>query len=156
MLRDEPTFSEVSELARYIPSEWRKRRNHPAPAAYQRKDNEKYLSVNSTEVETINQIAQTYAARFESGTRLIAIACPTVASYNEAATSKRVGIAISFNGTTSNWEFQEGGKPAVAYMHRGSDADKSHCGVEFVRIFDDSSDFWFAVRVARSATYRMV
>ncbi len=155
MLRDEPTFSETSELARYILPEWRKRRrNRPAPAAYQRKDNEKYLSVNSTEVETIKQIARTYATKFESGTRPVAIACPKIASYNEAA--EKVGIAVSFNGTTSEWEFQEGGKPAVAYRHRRSEGNKSHCGVEFVRVFDDRSDFCFAVRVARSATYKMI
>jgi hypothetical protein len=154
MLRDKPTFAEPSELARYIPSEWCKRKNRPASAAYQRKDNEEYLSVNSTEVETINQIAQTYATKFESGTRPVAIACPKVASYNEAA--DKVGIAISFNGTTNDWEFQEGGKLAVAYKHRRSEVNNSHCGVEFVRVFDDRSDFCFAVRVARSATYKTI
>ncbi len=100
MLLDEPTFVEKSELARYIPYEWRNRNNRPAPAAYQRKDNEKYLSVNSTEVETINQIAQTYATKFESGTRPVSVACPKVANYNEAA--DQVGIAISFNAATNN------------------------------------------------------
>ncbi len=154
MLSDEPTFSNSSELVRYIPSEWCKRKNHPASTAYQRKDNEKYLSVNSTEVETIKQIAQTYATKFESGTRPVAIACPKIASYNEAA--EKVGIAVSFNGTTSEWEFQEGSKPAVAYRHRRSEVNKSHCGVEFIRAFDDVSAFRFAVRVAKSATYRMV
>ena len=73
MLRDEPTFSEASELARYVPPEWCRRKNRPAPAAYQRKDNEKYLSVNSTEVETTNQIAEIYATKFESDTRPVAI-----------------------------------------------------------------------------------
>ena len=154
MLLDEPTFVEKSELARYIPSEWRNRNNRPAPAAYQRKDNEKYLSVNSTEVETINQIAQTYATKFESGTRPVSVACPKVASYNEAA--DQVGIVISFDATTNNWEFQERGTLAVAYKYRRSEGNRSHCGVEYVKAFDDMSDFRFAVRIARSATYKML
>lgn len=154
MLRDKPTFKGSSGLARYIPSDCRHRNNHPAPAAYQKKDNEDHLSVNSTEVETINQIAQTYATKFEAEMRPVAVACPKVASYSAAA--DKVGVTITFNRATDYWEFQEGGAATVAYKHRSRENNKSHCGVEYVRIFDDPKDFRFAVRVARSAKYKMI
>ncbi len=154
MLRDKPTFKESCGLVRYIDLEFRNRNNRPATGAYQRKQNEDHLSVNSDEVETINQIAQTYATQFESGIRPVAVACPKVAEYNEAAI--RVGITISFNTATKNWEFKDGGAPTEAYSHRKKQDNKSHCGVEYVRVFDDRDDFRYAVRLARSVTYRMI
>lgn len=154
MLRDQPTFNEPSRLVRYIPPEFRNRNNRPAVGAYQKKENEDYLSVNSDELETVNQIAQNFASQFEADNRPVAVSYPTVANYNDAA--GKVGVMISFNNATQNWEFREGAGLVVAYKHRSKKSNKSHCGIEYVRVFDALSDFRYAVRVARSTTYRMV
>lgn len=154
MLLDKPIFKETSGLVRYIPAEFRKRNNRPATAAYRRKENEDYLSVNSDEVETHNQIAQVYATLFESGVRPVSVACPKVVDYNECA--EQVGVTITFNSVTKDWEFQGGGVSVAAYSHRRQDHNKSHCGIEYVRMFSDLIDFRFAVRLSRSTTYKML
>lgn len=154
MLRKKPTFKATSVLARYIYPEFRHANGRPATGAYQRKVNEDHLSVNSTEVETIKQIAQTYAEIFESSFRPVAVAAPIVADYNESA--KKVGVTISQNSTSNDWKFQDTDELSVAYRHRGREGNRSHCGVEFVRAFSDIQDFKFAVRIKQTATYKMV
>lgn len=154
MLRDKPTFRGSSGLARYIPSEYRNRKFRVATGAFQRTEDENHLSINSDEVETINQIAQTYALKFESGMRPVAVACPKLESYNDAAS--KAGITIVFNDVKDIWEFQEGTMVSEAYRFWSKTNNKSHCGVEYVRAFDDQSDFRFAVRISRAAKYRKI
>ena len=154
MLLKKPTFKESEKLARYIDPEYRNPRNLPATGAYQRQENEDYLSVNSTEVETVRSIAQTYANIFNLGNRPVAVACPEIAAYNESA--EKVGITLSFNTETGYWEFEEAGSTTFAYKHYKARTNASHCGVEYIRKFDDRADFRFAVRVAQSATYKMI
>jgi hypothetical protein len=157
MLRSQPLFKETSKLARYIEPDFRRtsgRTKLPKPGAYQKKLNEDHLSVNSLEVETAGQIAQTYAERFEQGRRPVAIASPNIRSFNGAAGS--VGLSITFDTATGTWNFMDGGIRSAAYLHRPKNNNVSHSGVEFVRTLHDFAEFKFAVRVAKSATYRMV
>ena len=156
MLRDIPTFRKASKLARYIENEFQNLRNRPAVAAYQKKYGETYLSVNSIEVETVRQIAQFYADTIKKGPRPVAIASPTVADYNSAASD--VGIMLQFNKQNNCWEFTNYGTRELAYQHRPrkNNENKSHCGIEYVRIFNDQMDFRFATRMANAATYRNV
>ena len=156
MRRDIPTFKESSHLARYIGKEFRNLGNRPAAGAYQKKEGETYLSVNSTEVETARQIAQFYSDTIEKGPRPIAIASPIVSDYNRAASDS--GIMLKFDEQKKYWEFYNHGAYEPAYRHRPgkNKENKSHCGIEFVRILSDRMDFQFAVRMARAATYKMV
>lgn len=154
MLIDVPKFRESSSLLRYVEPEHRGRNNRPKVGAYRRKEDEDHLSVNSDEVETENQIAATFAAKFHGGSRPVSISGPTVADYNAAAES--VGMSVSFDAAKGCWVFGRGGDRSEAYKHRPKSGNRSHCGVEYIRTFDDLSDFKFAVRMARSATYRLV
>lgn len=151
MLLDEPTFDAASGLARYIHPDYRGRRNQrrPQPGAFQAREDESYLSVNSTEVETLGQIAGTYAVKFEKGRRPVAIATPKVEQYNEAASG--VGLRITYNENAEAWEF---GDAMKAYKHWWKEGNKSHCGVEYVQSFGDQQGFNFAVRMIGAANYR--
>lgn len=152
MLRDYPTFSASSRLARYIDPEFRRTRNkRPQPGAYQKLEDDDYLSVNSTEVKTLGQIADTYAKKFEKGQRPVAIACPTVEQYNAAANG--VGLTITYNDGAEAWEF---GGAIRAYKHWPKTGNESHCGVEYVRIFRGRQDLNFAVRMGNAVTYKDV
>lgn len=151
-MRDKPTFGAKTKLARYIDPDFRRpQKKHPKRGAYQRKLGETYLSVNSTEVESIKQIAQIYANQFEQGSRRVGIASPTVDKYNAAA--KAVGINLIYHSAKQVWEF---GSSKAAYTHRSFKKNKSHCGVEYVEIFEDYQDHRFAVRMSKAATYKMV
>ena len=153
MLHRKPAFVEGSKLTRYIHPDFRGRKNRPKPAAYQLTENEEYLSVNSTEVQTVNQIAEVYATIFEQNRHPIAIACPTLASYNEAATG--VGLEITYNDSTKCWEFRKGSGWSTAYRHWRKAGNASHCGVQYLGALSDRDGFHFAVRMHRVATYQM-
>ena len=156
MLLSKPTFRESTHLARYIRREYRKASgNRPKTGAFQKVPNETSLSVNSTEVETLNQIARTFAIKFEDGRRPVAISTPKISDYNKAATSRGVSVQIIFDDTAKVWKFQEFGQSALAYKHDKRTDNKSHCGIEYIRIFDDRADFNSAVRMAKAATYKM-
>lgn len=152
MLRKNPTFAAGCHLARYIDPEYRRSpKKPPKPGAYQRKLDETFLSVNSTEVETVSQIAQIYADKFEQGNRPVGIALPTVAKYNLVA--QAVGVILTYNGAKQVWEF---GASRVAYRHRPSANNNSHCGVEYTESLADFYDFRFALRMAKAATCKLV
>ena len=149
-----PRFGKRSVLCRYIDREYRKRNNRPNPNAYRLTPNEKYLSVNSLEIHTRNQVAAIYAEKFENGNRPVALAEPTVSIYNAAASE--VGVTVAYNSDAGYWHFSENGNATPAYLHHGREHNESHCGVEFVRALDDFKEFQFSVRMAKSKTYKSV
>lgn len=149
-----PTFKQRSILTRYIDREYRGKKNRPKRGAYQRSEGEKYLSVNSLEIHTRNQVAAIYAEIFENGNRPVALTEPRVSNYN--AVANEVGVTVRYNAVAGYWEFHENGLSAPAYRHHVRTRNESHCGVEFVRAFDDYKEFQFAIRMAKSKTYKLV
>lgn len=149
-----PTFKERSVLFRYIDPEFRSRKNRPKAGSYQLSSAEKELSVNSGEMATTRQVAQVYADNFEGGQRPVALSGCRLAQYNDGGIAS--GAGITFNDKTMCWEFIESGNARDAYKHDPKFNNPSHCGVQFLRILDDHKQFKFAVRLARSATYKMV
>ena len=148
---EDPKFRASDKLARYIHPEFRRANgNRPKLGAYLKSENEKYLSVNSLEIETINQVADTYAKKFETGQRPVAIAAPTVSDYNDAA--HVADIEITFNSTKKIWEYNYQGSRA-AYKHYRADNNISHCGVEYVEKFNKYQNFKYSRRMAMKDTY---
>ncbi len=149
-----PTFKEISVLTRYIHPEFRGKNNRPKPSAYQRSHSERYLSVNSLEIHSLKQVAAIYADIFENENRPVALTQPSVSDYNGVA--GQVGVIINYNASAGYWEFHESDILTPAYLHHARVRNESHCGVEFVRVFDDFQEFRFAGRMARSKTYKFV
>lgn len=149
-----PSFRERSILARYVHVEYRGKNNRPKPSAYRRSPGEKYLSVNSLEIHTRNQVAAIYADIFENGNRPVTLTEPMVSNYN--ARAREVGVTVSYNADDGHWQFDENGIATPAYLHHLKPHNESHCGVEFVRIFDDFKEFQFSIRMVRSRTYKFV
>lgn len=154
MASQTPSFRERSVLSRYIDREYRGKNNRPNPNAYRRTPNEKYLSVNSLEIQKRKQVAAIYAHIFENGNRPVAFAEPTVSNYNAAASE--VGVTVDYNAHAGYWQFSENANATPAYLHHWRENNESHCGVEFVRVLDDFKEFRFSLRMARSKTYKFV
>lgn len=149
-----PRFRERDKLARYIDPDYRGKNGRPKLAAYQLTDNEDSLSVNSLEIESVRQVAATYATKFENGHRPVAIASPQISQFNAAAGAVRVNI--SYDSIIGCWIFHDSGKYSEAYRFDDKKTNKSHCGVEFARIFDEYQEFLFAGRMAKACKYRLV
>lgn len=149
------TFREHSILTRYIRQEYRgRKKNRPKPSAYQRAPKEQHLSVNSTDIHSVRQIAAIYADIFENGNRPVALTQPRVSDYNFAA--DHVGLTVTYNEPKGRWEFFEHNAVTPAYLHHARERNESHCGVEFVRALADFKEFQFATRMAKSKTYKMI
>jgi hypothetical protein len=151
-----PRFSLKSELARHISIDKRLKGNRPAVAAFidppSEDPSKEYLSVNSLEVEAVEEIADYYRERFQKGAGDVAVSTIKVFEFNEAG--RKSGLDLSYDSGTSMWNFLEKGAKKAAYMHRptggGRDSLKSqsHCGVEFVRLLDEYAQSKFARRLS--------
>lgn len=149
----EPTFARQSEMTRYVPVVQRLKGNRPSSVAFKANPGEDYLSVNSLEVETLQSILIYYKKEIRENCEEVAYCRHKVADYNKGAKSARVDI--SFNRISSCWEYAgpEGQEPA--YKHRPVSprayrlGSRSHCGVEFIKIFDAIAEKRFAKRMAR-------
>jgi hypothetical protein len=152
-LQGVPTFGAGSLLCRYVDSDGGRRRR-ATYADFMPNPGDDHLSVNSLEVETKRMIALYYAAAFQANLRPVGICTRPVRKYNEVA--KKSQCTIAFNTTGRLWEFTDrDGKSAQAYKHRPVRAthtypfsSESHCGVEFVRAFEELQLRHFARRLA--------
>ena len=79
---------------------------------------------------------------------------PMVSNYN--ARAREVGVTVNYNADDGHWQFDENGIATPAYLRHLKPHNESHCGVEFVRIFDDFKEFQFSIRMVRSRTYKFV
>jgi hypothetical protein len=160
------TAARKSELAHYIDPLSRQGDNHAAFSAFllnprdREKPDEAHLSVNATEVETIAQIAGTYREMFQSGTGEVAICTHKVRRYVDCG--RKAGIQIT--NPSNAWVFQSSAGQLPAFRHRpghavprkGIPANKSHCGVEFVRELNNLQERQFARRLAKKPKFHLV
>ena len=150
--RKAPTFAAKSELYRYADCEGGRRRRAlytdflPNPG-------DEHLSVQSPEIQSREEICRYYSAALNSGASPVGVCVHQVRKYSEVG--RKSGIDVTFNRSTAIWEFNEKGKPTPAYVHRPVHSRPSfphscpsHCGVEFVRAFDELQSRRFARRMA--------
>lgn len=144
MPRPKPFFAEKSELARYVDQDEIKNGGRVSSAAFTPNPDEPYLSVNSVELESYDEIAKYYSQIFSSGSGEVAIACRNIAKYNDVA--RGVGISISWNAADNTWEYGSFEGQKEAYKHRPTPISYSHCGVEFI---NDSVEKLTLKKIAR-------
>jgi hypothetical protein len=143
-VKAKPAFDGSAELTRYIDVRNRLRGNFADSAAFYTAAGEGFLSVNSTEVERTQTIANRYCQKFESADAAVCIF--KVAQCNGAA--RDAGIPVSPHPVFA-WSFPENAAAAAAYRHYWDVANPSHCGIEFVRIMTDDSEARFARRMVK-------
>lgn len=153
-----PTFAARQQLARYIDEINRLSGNRPAPAAFMDLPSpgasNHRLSVNSLEVESIRQVAAYHRWRAAPANGRVALCVHKVHDYNEAA--KKAGVTVSYNKSSSQWEFADRSRAEVAYRHRLVPAHNnpvgspSHCGVEYLRIMKANDAAKFARRLTKA------
>ena len=155
----EPTFSEKSELTHHIDEAQRYSDNRPAPAAFQRNPGETYLSVNSLEVEKLDDIARYYQVELQKDSLPVAICVHKVAVYNDAG--QKAGARIVRNRMSDAWEYVAGGSVRPAYKHRPVPShgarlpSPSHSGVEFLEILDELAERKFARLIAKKRKFHV-
>jgi hypothetical protein len=128
-----PSFAARTELALYVDPDDLGRGGRVSSTAFLPNPDDKYLSVNSLELESIETIAAYYQERFKGGVGQVAIAHRKVWDYTDAG--RFAGLSIDFNKTVGKWEYDTGHGLADAYKHiRQTRVPKSnsHCGVQFI------------------------
>jgi hypothetical protein len=153
-VRPKPTFPAKSHLCRYIDRD-EKHGKRASYGAFMPNPGDDHLSVNSLEVETLQQIAEYYGGALGNEDGNVAVCIHTVLEYSDSG--KKAGCWIEFNRAASAWEFSEiNGLRAAAYRHRPVHhsegfpyASWSHCGVEFVRVLADVKLRQFARRLTK-------
>lgn len=143
--RPVPTFGDRKDLARYVDQDEIKTGGRVSSAAFMPTDIDEYLSVNSNELEGIDEIATYFRNTFQNGDGSVAIACRKVVEFNLAARSAGLVIRES-NNNASKWEFLDHTTYVNAYKHRPTKLSYSHCGVEFI---NSSSDELTIKKIAR-------
>lgn len=137
-----PRFTQNKELSRYIlPDDIKKSR--VSTPAFMPLEGDKYFSVNSLELETIDEIASYYRKKFTiNNNESVAIATRKVSKFCDAG--RFIGIKITYDKTTSKWLFVKNNVEIDAYLHRPSTTRScpslSHCGVEFINAELDYRD----------------
>ncbi len=165
----EPNFAESSRLARYVFKEHRLAGNRAAVAAFE-PDHLKssdpiansHLSVNSTEVESLKEIADFHRQNWQEGRGKAALSVHKIFDYCDSA--RKSSVPITLNGASGIWEFADyDSKTAPAFRYRpvkptskNSLGSKSHCGVEFVRAFDEYRSTQFARRLAGKSKFHLL
>jgi hypothetical protein len=127
--RKTPVFKLKSELARYVDND-ELQGGRVSSSAFVPNPSEDYLSVNSIEVEPLNDIATYYCGLFKNGIGTVAIACRKVSEYNEAA--KKSGIRIIFSQEECTWKCKLNDDCNDAYKYRPTRESNSHSGVEYL------------------------
>jgi len=113
-------------------------------AAFIPNPGESYLSVNSTEIEPLNDIAVAYRGIFKNGKGPVAVVCRKVSDYNSAA--RNAGIRISFCKVECKWKYYTSMMIKDAYKYRPTHKSYSHCGVEYL---GDDTDYSIIKKIAR-------
>jgi hypothetical protein len=149
-----PTFGERTNLVRRIDPEHQLPGRYIDSAAFYADlgpPRETYLSVNSTEIQKVRDIARRYAGT--SNMASVAVGIFQIAVSNEAA--KDSGVVVAKHSEFA-WSFDDSGRAAPAYHHRGYSGNSSHCGIEFIRVMDDDTESRFARRMAKRRRYQLV
>ncbi|KAB7741520.1 hypothetical protein F2P47_03685 [Parvibaculum sedimenti] len=152
-----PTFSGKKQLVRYIDKVHRLKNRRPAVAAFlpdppSADPSNDHLSVNSLEIEKIDEIATYHRWKWQNEEGQVALAVHKVHQYSDAA--KKSGVELSYDKHQAIWFFSGSKKePEMAYRHRpvkahnNPYASPSHCGVEFSRVLKEHRASQFARRM---------
>ena len=130
---DTPTFAANSELARFVDPDEKLSGGRIPSSVFMPNPGDKYLSVNSVELDSIQKIQKYYQARFLSGNGNAGVACRKISDFNSAARFSNIGVRADGN---FGWIFYDDGSRIDAYRHRPvrtPPESHSHCGVEFMR-----------------------
>lgn len=153
-----PTFSEKSELVRYVLPVHRQGNRYPSSAAFELSARDlqspkPYLSVNSTEVSSVGEIAQGYRRDRQGGAGEVALCIHKVARYVEAA--KDAGATVS--RAAHGYEFPDAGTMTGALQWRPNrPLNLSHSGVEVIRALNEAGKRAFAIRMASKPKYQVL
>ncbi|MDA1091248.1 MAG: hypothetical protein O3A85_13160 [Proteobacteria bacterium] len=148
-----PQFRAKNKLARYIPEEYRQSTKRASASAFiedpeATKDG---LSVNSLEIETTNQIAANYAAKF-SKTRPVGVCVHTIEQYNTAA----MEAGLTFQWDITIWKHFPPPGGEQSYEHNPKPHNDSHSLVKYTCQFNDYQEIRFATRMANKPRFKMV
>jgi hypothetical protein len=154
-IRQPVSFTDRTELVRYIDVDQRLNGNRPAPVAFLANPGQSHLSVNSLAIESMKEIATYYAVALQSGASPVAVGKHKLASYNDAA--RKGGVMLRYDGDSSGWVFLDADdttKPAYRHRPVSSTGDRpgssSHCGFECVRVLDELNAHKVARRLAQA------
>ncbi len=157
-----PSFKANSELARYINPDERRGNKHAVHTAFLMNELDifesrpPHLSVNSKELEAIEDISEYYRTKFQNGHGEVAVCLHRVKKYVEEG--RKFGLGIKWRGDNDlAWVFDEDTGEAPAFKHRpvrenkkdGIPASPSHCGVEFLRALTEVQKRNFARRMVQ-------
>jgi hypothetical protein len=119
-----------------------------------------HLSVNSLDVETIDQIARYHQWKWQNEKGEVALCIHKVHEYSDAG--RKCGIAITYDKHTAKWLFSlDVTKFEEAYKHRpvptfsNPFGSPSHSGVEFARALKEHNATKFARRLSASKFHRV-
>jgi len=129
-VRPIPSFKAKSELARYVDPDELMKGGRVSSGAFLPNPGDPYLSVNSTEVESLHHIRAYYRTSLHKGVGPVIAACRKISDYNNAGNF--AGISITFNNSNNAWEYSTSQGPKPAYKHRRTPVSYSHCGVEYI------------------------
>ena len=157
-----PKFSAKARVVRYIDEINRLSGNRTSAAAFIEPPSGKpddHLSVNSLEVETLQQIAKYHRWRAQGDRGQVALSEHKVHEYSDGAA--KAGVTIYYDRHESRWQFSmRGSAPEDAYKHRpvkphysdtGSSeimGSPSHSGIEFKRALSLHAAARFARRMS--------
>lgn len=125
-----PSFKANNELARYVDPDELKNGGRVSSGAFLPNPGDTYLSVNSTEVESLHDIQAYYRTTLHKGVGPVIAACRKISDYNNAGNF--AGISITFSNSNNAWEYGTSQGPKPAYKHRRTPISYSHCGVEYI------------------------
>lgn len=157
-------FGGSSQLIRYVDIDQRFNKRRAAHGAFLGEVGDSHLSVQSLEIESKRVIAEYYQRAFQEGKGKVAYCVHTIYEYNTA--SKDTDGAVTYNKVTKQWEFGENrafkkatkvwkaldkaeNKPA--YLLREAEDCKSHCGIEYFRVLDETQ----MLKVARQLALKV-
>lgn len=152
-----PTFYRKGQFARYVDKRELAGRRATS-AAFLTDKAEEYLSVNSLELESSEQIANCYRKIFLSEGSDVGVTLHSIDQYNKS--SNAAGVTVTYNKGSSRWEFVRAGTPSPAYTHepikkqRDRPPSPSHCGVWYTKSFSETQERKFARRMARIGNVR--
>jgi len=111
-------FNERTELARYIDEDQRLSGNRPASSAFLANPGDTHLSVNSRDIENLDQIASYFYAILQENknNRAIAVALHRIATYNDEI--RKVGVSLVYRTQDEMWFFADADASQPAYRHR--------------------------------------
>ena len=105
--KKQPTFAANRELARWVPDVQLGKNGRISSAAYIPADGEKYLSVNSVELESLAEIAKYCKDNLQRDSAPVAISCLKITEYTRAASAG--GVLVNYDAKKRQWLFDDRG-----------------------------------------------